>query len=149
LLTQIQVISELQNKIIRGEIVHTTDIYTGIYVKNVSKTARIFRNALGAKSRSLQPDMIELTVGSGRLLLNNREMQGPVKTSTQPDEELELGIWVNDVEAVYSKVTEMTNNDQALEIRYVSEIEKKKSGIKDFRFRLAEGYYVRVTGSTS
>jgi hypothetical protein len=129
--------------------VHTTDIYTGIYVKNVSKTAGIFRKALGATARSLQPDMIELTVGSGRLLLNNREMQGPIKTSSQPDKELELGIWVDDVEAVHSKVTAMTQTDQTAEIRFVSEIEKKKSGIKDFRFRLAEGYYVRVTGATS
>jgi hypothetical protein len=129
--------------------VPTTDIYTGIYVKNVPKTASLFRKAFGAQARALQPNMIELTVGSGRLLLNEREMQGPVTTIAQTDKELELGIWVNDLEAVYNKVNGMTSDTKTSEIRYISEIEKKKSGIQDFRFRLAEGYYVRVTGATS
>jgi hypothetical protein len=130
--------------------VPTTDIYAGIYVKNVPKTAHLFRKALGAKSRLLQPNMIELTVGTGRLLLNEREMKGhDTKPQKSPNKELELGIWVDDVDVVHDKITDLTTGQNNSDIEFVSEIEKRKSGIKDFRFRLSEGYYVRVTGDAS
>ena len=125
----------------------TTDIYTGIYVKNVPKTANLFRRVLNAEARLLQPDLIELTVGTGRLLLNQREMQGPKRLVAEAENELELGIWVHDIEAVYDKVSTASDNDENSQIHYISEIEQQKSGIQDFRFRLAEGYYIRVTGA--
>ena len=108
------------------------------------KTANLFRKVLGAKSRALQPNMIELQVGSGRLLLNERNMSPSPTQTSEPAKELELGVWVDDVDAVYNKVTDLADDEAP--ISYVSEIEEQKSGIKDFRFRLADGYYVRVTG---
>ena len=124
----------------------STDMYAGIYVKNVPKTANLFRKALGAKARSLQPNMIELRVGSGRLLLNERDMSPKDSTATEPAKELELGVWVEDVDEVYDKVTDMVEDETTPPISYISEVEEKQSGIKDFRFKLADGYYVRVTG---
>jgi hypothetical protein len=130
--------------------VPTTDIYAGIYVKNVPKTANLLKKALGAKARQLQPNMIELTVGRGRLLLNELDMKGQrQQTRREPCQELELGIWVDDVEIVHDKITDLTSGQNNADIPYVSEIEKRKSGIKDFRFRLPEGYYVRVTGDAT
>jgi hypothetical protein len=125
----------------------TTDMYAGIYVKNVPKTANLFRKFLGAQARSLQPNMIELRVGSGRLLLNEREPQA--HKTVAADQELELGIWVDNIQSVYDKLADLTQDDRTSDIRYLSQLEQRNSGIKDFRFRLAEGYYVRVTGDAA
>lgn len=134
----------------KGEIVPITDIYAGIYVKNVPKTAALLREALGAKSRTLQPDMVELTVGHGRLLLNDVHMKdfeseqndSPEENAT---EELELAIWVDNIESVHGRITKLTNDPHYSDFSYISKIESQ-SGIKNFRFRLADGYYVRVAG---
>lgn len=131
-------------------------MYAGIYVKNVSKTADIFKKALGAKAKKLQPNMIELTVGKGRLLLNEKEMNSVDSTDNSSSsyisshcKELELGIWVNNIDLVHNKILSLTNDPDTSNIRYVSDIEKLKSGIKDFRFKLTDGYYVRVSSSSN
>lgn len=126
-------------------------MYAGIYVKNVPKTANIFKMALNADIRQLQPNMLELTLGKGRLLLNQQEMNqagnNPADNTQGTSKELELGIWVDNLDDVYQKVMGLTQTDKDAEISYVSDIENKHSGIKDFRFKLPEGYYVRVTAS--
>lgn len=123
-------------------------MFAGIYVNDVPKTARIFKHALRAKAKQLQPNLVELTVGKDRLLINERTSQIQ-QTSHNSAKELELGVWVDDLEKVYETITTMTVSEDGEGIAYVSEIEEKHSGIKDFRFKLPEGYYVRVTAEAN
>lgn len=128
-------------------------MYTGIYVEDVPATAKIFEKALGAKVRKLQPDLVEVKLGKGRLLLNERPMQGLEATNParNPDgsdiagTELEFGIWVKDLVDVHRKIVDIMEDDADPSITYLSDIENKVSGIKEFRFKLPDGYYVRVT----
>ncbi len=64
---------------------------------------------------------------------------------TSNSKELELGIWVNNLDEVYQKISGITETS---DISFVSNIERK-AGIQDFRFRLPEGYYVRITSDAS
>ena len=130
----------------------TTDIYAGIYVKDVNKIAFLFQQLFGATIRPLQPDMVEVNVGTGRLILNQRNMLGGSALSgpgaqylPATNEELELGICVNDIEQVHKRVESLANSSQNT-IDFVSRIVEQDSGRCDFRFRLREGYYIRISG---
>jgi hypothetical protein len=131
--------------------VSATDIFTGIYVKDVSKTASLFERALGAEARTLQPDMVELRVGNGRLLLNDESMAGSMEQldAGKPEQQLEFGIFVDDIETVHENIVVITKTSAKSEIPFISDIEERKSGLRDFRFKLPEGYYVRITADAA
>ncbi len=134
----------------------TTDIYAGIYVNNVQKTSAFFQRLFGGTTRQLQPDMVEVNVGTGRLILNQRSMMADSQAHDGPGssfnsdskKELELGIWVDDIHDVHQSLAQLAR-DEASDIRFVSPIAKRPGDISDFRFRLAEGYYIRVAGDSA
>ncbi|MEO8105541.1 MAG: hypothetical protein ABI602_04370 [Candidatus Saccharibacteria bacterium] len=130
-------------------------MFSGIYVNNVPKTANIFKKVfLNAIVRKLQPGLTEVTIGTGRLLLSETTMDilETTNLAPQPDAtdivgtELELGVWVKDLEAVHQTIGDLKRTDDSAEIPFVSTIQIQPSGIQDFRFKLREGYYIRVTG---
>lgn len=130
-------------------------MFSGIYVKDVPKTANIFKKVfLNAKVRNIQPGLTEVTIGTGRLLLSETAMDSLKTTNLAPQPvttenvgtELELGIWVEDLEAVHQTIGDLKSSDESAEIPFVSTIQIQPSGIQDFRFKLREGYYIRVTG---
>lgn len=126
-------------------------MYAGIYVKDVENTAIVLTKAFNAKSRVLQPNLVELTIGKDRLILNQYDMKGvnnaPTAKRDNTVKELELGIWVDNLDEVHRSVSGFTNSLRS-NIKYVSQIEERTSGLKDFRFKITEGYYIRVTANS-
>lgn len=121
-------------------------IFPELYVHDVASTTELFENIFGAKVTYLQADFAELRIDESRMLLNKLDPQefekkNPIHKFGAFDHlgaGLELGIYVDDLDTVYSKAL-------AAGLPYVSDIKLQEWGLRDFRLLLPDGYYVRVT----
>lgn len=124
-------------------------IYAGIFVNDVPKTTSFFKQVLDANAKKIQPDLHEINVGSGRLLISKNDTQNSSIYEDSTNKALEIGFWVDNIEIVHKKVSSFSGYTTTREISKLTNI-KENSGIKDFRFKLPEGYYVRIsTDATS
>jgi catechol 2,3-dioxygenase-like lactoylglutathione lyase family enzyme len=117
-----------------------------IYVRDVSMTVNFLVEIFGFEIEYQQEDFANIWLGRTRLILN--ELKLPEFTSPNPvlndgainhlGSGSEIVISVENLEEIYDKV----QNSIAKE---VGQIKQQKWGLRDFRFLLPDGYYIRVT----
>jgi lactoylglutathione lyase len=117
-----------------------------LYVDEVRTTADFFQQYLGFTAERVESSFAVLWLGSTRLLLNSVSSaqfgeQNPIRKDgaiAHRGAGVELVLSMPDLEEVHSGL-------RAANLPYLSEIVQQDWGLRDFRFVLPDGFYVRVT----
>jgi len=121
-------------------------IFTEIYVHDVKATTELLLRLFDARLYIEETDYAEIYIGETRLHIqaldmDEFEVKNPVKQPGALEHlgaGVEIGVMVQNLEPIYSMV-------QKENLPYVSEILVQPWGMRDFRFLLPDGYYIRVT----
>jgi catechol 2,3-dioxygenase-like lactoylglutathione lyase family enzyme len=116
-----------------------------LYVDDVRATAAFFQRYLGFAAERIEDSFAVLWLERTRLLLNSLatefEEHNPIVqpgASAHRGAGVELVLSMPDLEEVHSAL--YTAN-----LPYLSDIAEQSWGLRDFRFLLPDGFYVRVT----
>lgn len=117
-----------------------------LYVDDVRATADFFQQYLSFTAERVEAGFAVLWLGSTRLLLNSVtsakfEDQNPITKDgaiAHRGAGVELVLSVPDLEEIHSAL-------QAANLPYLGGIAEQSWGLRDFRFLLPDGFYVRVT----
>ncbi|MRG87593.1 VOC family protein [Salinibacillus xinjiangensis] len=119
-----------------------------LFVKNIEKSMEFYSNVLGfslpkdinKKYVPVRKDDVVLGLGEMKNLLKNH----PLKATEghQIGLGVEIVLEVEDVKAIYDKVV-------AKEYPIHTKLTKRPWGLEDFRIIDPDGYYLRITSSTS
>ncbi len=122
------------------------EAFCELYVRDLEANIRWFVDDLGFVCNRSQDNFAELRAGNTRLLLNSQKVSefepaNPVReisVDTPRGAGVEIGIFVSDLDAVYSAVLanpELTTTGAPTEVPW---------GGRDFRLIHPDGFYIRV-----
>jgi lactoylglutathione lyase len=117
-----------------------------LYVDEVEATAGFFQEYLGFEAERVESGFAVLWLESTRLLLNSVGSGGFVAPNPILEDGaiahrgagVELVLSMPDVEGVHAAL-------HAADLPYLGDIGERPWGLRDFRFLLPDGFYVRVT----
>lgn len=117
-----------------------------IYVRDVSSTVKFFCEVFGFEVEYQQEGFANIWFGRTRILLNELKLSEFIAPNPILKEGAlqyvgagsELVISVEDLDTVY-------NNVQNSIAKEVSAVKKQEWSLRDFRFLLPDGHYIRVT----
>lgn len=120
-------------------------IFNELYVSDIDSAIKLFVNALGFRLLRNEGDFAELRSINSIILLNTNVdylKDHPFSFLTSKDKDrgigVEIGIVVQDLEATREIVIREG-------ITEITPIKSQSWGLRDFRFHMADGYYIRVT----
>jgi hypothetical protein len=117
-----------------------------IYVRDVPATKRLLERLFGASTEYADGDFADVWIGNSRIILNALNLSeftppNPILKERATDHlgcGLEIVVSTNDLEGVRRQA-------EVERLKEITPIVAQRWGLRDFRFLLADGYYVRVT----